>query len=108
MVYVRWYDKDPELKKLVAYIETLDSENQAIIAQDLIQILMQEGIGDVARHIAYLSEERQHTYSRWYDMNLDLSSAMEIMKVLDDEQRFRVVQKITESLYQLMVVEMNG
>ena len=40
--YLRWYDKDPVIKEFMSALERLDQETVSLLAQDFIQIMMED------------------------------------------------------------------
>ena len=102
MKYVRWYDKDPDLSKLMAFIQTLNDEIREEIAADLIQIVMNEVGTNHDDEISILSASKVTEYKRWYDTNLSLHSAIEIIKNLDENIRVEIVSLIMESIVQIL------
>lgn len=102
MNYVRWYDKDPDLSHLMKFMEGLSEEVREEVAQDLIQILLGELQTNKDGEIHNLSENKITEYKRWYDQNLSLHSAVEIIKNLDEAQRTEIISLIMESIVQIL------
>lgn len=102
MNYVRWYDKDPDLSHLMKFMEGLTDEVREEIAQDLIQIILNELKTNQDGEISLLSDNKITEYKRWYDKNLSLHSAIEIIKNLDDEQRKEIISLLMESIVQIL------
>lgn len=102
MKYVRWYDKDPDLSSLMSFLESLNEDVRDEIAQDLIQIILSEIKTNTDGEISHLNENRITEYKRWYDKNLSLHSAIEIIKNLNDEQRQEIISLIMESIVQIL------
>lgn len=102
MNYVRWYDKDPDLSHLMKFIEGLPEEVREEIAQDLIQIILNELKTNKDGEISLLSDNKITEYKRWYDQNLSLHSAVEIIKNLDEEQRKEIISLLMESIVQIL------
>lgn len=102
MNYVRWYDKDPDLSHLMKFMEGLTDEVREEIAQDLIQIILNELKTNQDGEISLLSDNKITEYKRWYDKNLSLHSAIEIIKNLDDEQRKEIIMLLMESIVQIL------
>lgn len=102
MNYVRWYDKDPDLSHLMKFMESLNDEIRDEIAQDLIQIILGELETNQDSELSLLSENNKGGYKRWYDKNLSLHSAIEIIKNLGDEQRDEILSLIMESIVQIL------
>ncbi len=102
MNYVRWYDKDPDLSRLMAFIENLSEDIRDEIAQDLIQIILSEIKTNKDGEISQLSDNKIVEYRRWYDKNISLHSAIEIIKNLDSEQRKEIISLLMESIVQIL------
>lgn len=102
MKYVRWYDKDPDLSRLMAFLESLNEDVREEIAQDLIQIILGELETNKDGEISLLADNKITEYKRWYDKNLSLHSAIEIIKNLGDEQRREIISLIMESIVQIL------
>ena len=100
--YVRWYDKDSDLSHLMAFLENLEEDLRDEIAQDLIQIILGELETNKDGEIFQLGENKITEYKRWYDKNLSLHSAVEIIKNLDDEQRKEIISLLMESIVQIL------
>ena len=101
MKYVRWYDKDPDLSNLMAFLEGLSDEVREEVAQDLIQIIMSELNTNKDGEISILADNKITEYKRWYDKNLSLHSAIEIIKNLGDKERREIISLIMESIVQI-------
>lgn len=102
MNYVRWYDKDPDLSHLMSFLEGLNDEVRDEIAQDMIQILMGEICTNSDGKISDLSAVTITEYKRWYDRNISLHSAVEMIKNLDDEDRKEIISRLMESIVQIL------
>lgn len=102
MNYVRWYDKDSDLSRLMSFIEGLTDEIKDEIAQDLIQIILAEIKTNQDNEIFQLSENNIKEYRRWCDKNAHLHSAVEIIKNLDTEKRKEIISLIMESIVQIL------
>jgi len=101
--YIRWYDNDPDLKHLMAFIENLNEETREHIAQDLIQIILAEIETDKDAELYQLTQNNIGQYRRWYDSNIILHSAIEIIKNLDESKRKEIIHLIMESIIQILV-----
>ncbi len=102
MKYVRWYDKDPDLSSLMSFMESLDEEVRDEVAQDLIQIILSEIEANTDGELSHLNDNKITEYKRWYDKNLSLHSAIEIIKNLNEEQRKQIISLIMESIVQIL------
>ena len=96
MMKKRWYEKNPDLTELINFIQSLDVEKQNIIAQHLLQILINECGIDLDKEISAIST-KNYSYNRWYDKNYDISTALELLKNLSEvKQQFVVKRIVTE------------
>ena len=102
MNYVRWYDKDPDLSHLMKFLESLNEDIREEIAQDLIQIILGEIRTNQDGEISILADSKITEYKRWYDRNLSLHSAVEIIKNLDTEKRKEIISLLMESKVQIL------
>lgn len=107
MTHIRWYDKIPELKNFLEYLQAMPSEYQSLVAQDLMQILLKEGFVETSHSLDYLKVQKHYEYRRWYDENFELSSALEIIKDLPPQEQQSLLFKIVESIYQIMMEYQN-
>ncbi len=105
MKYVRWYDKDPYLAPIMKILEQLPIELQDSVAQDLVQIVMsyQNNLNDVK--INYLNNNLISNYRRWYDINPNLQSSIELLKAANNQTKKEICDSVMEFLFQLMVQE---
>jgi len=104
MRYLRWYDKSKEFSGFMDLMQSLPEDYYAMIAQDMLQILFNEGVIDVNTSMDVLNTKNNYSYNRWYDSNYELSNALEVIKTLNNSQRERVILKISESIYQTMQI----
>ena len=102
MKYTRWYDKDEDLSAFMKLLENLSEEIREEIAQDMIQIILQEIETDQDNEILQLTENKITEYKRWYDKNISLHSAIEIIKNLNTDQRKEIISLIMESIVQIL------
>lgn len=105
MKYVRWYDKNPDLKDVFEFIHELDAPLQITIAKDIIQILVNDFGLNMDEKINMISQNYTFDCKRWYDNNIDLFSAFEIIKSLSFELQTQVVRKIIETILFIYIKE---
>lgn len=98
-MYKRWYDKNPDLKDILNLIEKLDTDLQDKIAIDVMQILINDFNLDLDRKINEISKNYTYKCSRWYDKNINLFSAFEIIKNLPCQIQKEVINRISESIF---------
>lgn len=105
MKYVRWYDNNPNLKQVFDFIQDLDKPFKDAIANDIIQILVNDFGLDMDEKINMISKDYTFNCKRWYDNNIDLFSAFEIIKSLPENMQNEVVKKIVETIMHIYLGE---
>ncbi len=95
---IRWYDKNPNLKDVFEFIETLEKPKQDNIAQDILQILMNDFKLNLDEKINKINQDYNFETQRWYDKNIDLFTSFAIIKDFPQEVQNQIVQKIITSL----------
>lgn len=105
MKHIRWYDEDPYLAPIMQILEQLPQELQDSVAQDLVQIVMehQDQLND--EKISYLSKNLPSSYKRWYDINPNLQSSIELLKTTDTNIKKEICDSVLEFLFQIMIQE---
>lgn len=98
MQHVRWYDKNQDLKDVFEFIEGLDEDIQAQIAQDILQILMSEFGINLDSRINTVTQNCTYNYKRWYDDNRELFTSFEIVKEFPEQLKEEVAKKIVDSI----------
>ena len=106
--FLRWYDQIPELEKVMIFLEQLPIEKQAIIAQDLLQIIMTEVDVDVEESLNYIDKAKNTPQNRWYDAEPNLANSLEVIKSLPFKKQQLILNKLVESVYQLYVEELTS
>lgn len=107
MNYVRWYDKDADLSRLMSFIEGVPDDIKDEIAQDLIQIILSEVKTNQDNELFQLSESNVTQYRRWYDKNVHLHSSVEIIKNFDVQKRKEIISLLMESIVQILAEKTN-
>lgn len=102
MQYVRWYDKDPDLSNLMKFLENLNEDIRTEVSRDLIQIILGELNTNKDGELSVLSDFKITDYKRWYDKDISLHSAIEIIKNLDENHRAEIISLIMESIVQIL------
>ena len=105
MKYVRWYDEDPYLAPIMKILEQLPVELQDSVAQDLVQIVMSYKNDTNDTKIEYLNQNLLPNYRRWYDVNPNLHSSIELLKTTDPQIKREICESVIEFLFQIMVQE---
>ncbi len=105
MEYIRWYDEDIYLAPIMKILEQLPPELQDSVAQDLVQIVMgyKDELNDVK--INYLNNNLLPNYRRWYDVNPNLHSSIELLKTANSQTKKEICDSVMEFLFQLMIQE---
>lgn len=107
MKHLRWYDKNPKLCELFELIQNMDNSAKDNLAQDIIQILINDFELNLDEEINNISKNYTYKCQRWYDYNIDLFSSFEIIKTLPEEMQNKIVSKIVETIW-LLYLEYEG
>lgn len=105
MKYVRWYNEDAYLSPVMKILEKLPTEIQDSVAQDLVQIIMCYHDYQNDTKIEYLNKNILPNYRRWYDVNPNLHSSIELLKTVDEQTKKEICESVLEFLFQIMVQE---
>ena len=97
-MYNRWYDKYPDLKQLLNLLETVNEKHADIIAQDFLQIVTDKYKDKFDVLIKQISDNAPPSYCRWYDKNYDLHTCIELIKILDDNEKKELINNYIMSL----------
>lgn len=109
MQYIRWYDKNPELREVFDFIESLNDPYKGQIAYDILQILMNDFDLDLDDKINEISKNYTFKCKRWYDENENLFTCFEIIKGLSKEVQDKVIRKIIQTaMFMYLEEEKNG
>lgn len=98
MKQIRWYDKNPDLKEVFEFIQSLSKEYQARIAKDILQILMCEFNLDLDEKINKIASDYNYECKRWYDEDINLFSSFEIIKSLSEVMQREVINRIIKTI----------
>jgi len=98
MKYIRWYDKNPDLKDIFDFLEGLDLTAQRKVAKDILLILLNDFDLNLDEKINKVSKNYNYPCKRWYDYNIDLFTSFEIIKTLPKNMQNQLVEKIVSSL----------
>ena len=66
--HCRWYDKDPQLKSILKFLEKAPDEMKSDVAIDLIQIIIQENFTTSEELIHFAKTNYIGKGQRWYDV----------------------------------------
>jgi|GEM_PF-1167405 len=93
---VRWYDQDPQMSAFMVLLESLSREVQCEIAVDIMLNVPKIIGADLDDYVNEMGNFNPKNYSRWYDYNPTLHSAIEAMKQLNTEQRHILISYISD------------
>lgn len=85
-MHSRWYENNTDLNEVIIFIQSLDEDDRVVVAQHLLQILVNECEIDIDEELSKFSKNN-YTYQRWYDECFDLSTAFELLKNLSKEKQ---------------------
>ena len=100
MKYIRWYDKNPDLKDIFDFLEGLEITAQKRVAKDVLLILLNDFNLDLDERINRVHKNYTYSCKRWYDYNIDLFTSFEIIRGLSKSQQKQLSEKIVASLIQ--------
>ena len=100
MNYIRWYDKNPDLKDIFDFLEGLEITAQKKVAKDILLILLNDFDLDLDERINRVSKNYTYQCKRWYDYNIDLFTSFELIRGLSKNQQNQLIEKIVASLIQ--------
>lgn len=103
MKYIRWYDKNQDLKDVFDFLEGLDVKAQKKVAKDILLILLNDFHLDLDERINKVSKNYTYQCKRWYDYNIDLFTSFEIIRGLTKNQQNQLIEKIVSSLIQAIL-----
>lgn len=95
--YIRWYDSDRNLNVFLPFLESLSQEAQAEIASEiLINIPNIMGQEDYDKFVNAISNNKPPGYKRWYDATLNLHTAVEALKEINEHQVEMLIRSISD------------
>ena len=95
---IRWYDKNPDLKEVFEFIQKLDKTRQDSIAQEIIQILMNDFNLNLDKEINTIAKNYTYNCKRWYDNNIDLFTSFDIIRAFPKDLQQQVANKIVATV----------
>ena len=93
---VRWYDKDAQMSAFMVLLESLSRDIQCEIAVDIMLNIPKIIDADLNDYVNDMGNFSPQNYSRWYDYNPTLHSAIEAMQQLSPEQRQILISYISD------------
>ena len=94
----RWYDQDPLLKQILLFLESATPFVRYNITMDLMQIIIQENYIPADELMDFLKNNYSGTNKRWYDQNEVSYCAIEMLKLLQDNERKIVLEELINSI----------
>lgn len=98
MKNIRWYDKNPDLKELFGLIEMCSQESQRLIAHDILQVLITDFGLNLDNTVNKITKNYNYKPKRWYDENIDLFSAFEIIKEFGASEQEMIIERIIQTI----------
>lgn len=97
MNFTRWYDKDENLSYVMQTLEQVDEDIKLSVAYDLIQMVV-ESSSDKDALIEELNADYIPVRRRWYDSYESLHSAVEMLRLVDGDERAELLKEIMHSI----------
>ena len=94
----RWYDSDPRLKSLMHFLELASPSIKKDVTMDIMQIIIQEGFRTSDEIIEFFKDHKAGNYSRWYDKNEVTHSGIELLKILNEEEKQTILPEIVNGI----------
>ena len=94
--FSRWYDKDPVLSMSIKTLANSSDERQISVALNLIKVIIEHNIQDnnyenVEDIVAAVEDGRiQRGYSRWYDIDSTVRTAIQMLEKCSAETKKKV------------------
>ena len=101
--YERWYDKYTDISQLFYFLESLDERKRKIVANEILQIIFCELNLDSDEKVKELTFLKHEHDKRWYDVDVDVQSSIELIKNLSEEERREMLSRIIETLRQFII-----
>ena len=102
--FERWYDKDEDLVLFFSFLENLDDRKKEFLAKEILLIIFTEFSFNYDEKVRSLSNLKYEQNKRWYDKNVNVQSAIELLKTLSISQRKEVMIRIVETIQQLILM----
>lgn len=94
----RWYDSDPQLKMVLNFLEVAPDNIRSDVAMDIIQIILQEDFTSTDELINFSRNNYIGSSERWYDIDDLIHTAVEMIKLLNDDERTIVLSEAAQSI----------
>lgn len=94
----RWYDRDPQLKTILAFLEKAPDEMRTDVAMEMIQFIIEENFTTSEELIQFAKTNYVGRGQRWYDVDDLVHTAVEMIKLLTDDERRIVLSEVAQSI----------
>lgn len=94
----RWYDKDPQLKTIMKFLEKAPEDIKVDVAMDLMQLIIQEDYTDPEGLIEFAKSNYIGNAERWYDADDVVHTAIEMLKLVKEHDRQLIIKEIAETI----------
>lgn len=107
--FSRWYDKDPVLSMSIKTLANSSDERQISVALNLIKVIIEHNIQDnkyenVEDIMAAVEDGRiQRGYSRWYDIDSTVRTAIQMLEKCSAETRKKVALDMAQIVIEKIV-----
>ena len=101
--FERWYDNYSDISQLFSFLEALDERKRKIVANEILQIVFCELGVDVNEKVNELSLLKHDYDKRWYDIDIDVQSSIELIRGLSENERQEVLSRVIETLRQFII-----
>jgi hypothetical protein len=99
--HFRWYDKDKKLDTFMLFLQNLPQHAQIELANDIL-INLPNVIGcDYDEFLNKISKNNLANYKRWYDADLALHSAVEVLKELEEHQVEMLIHVVSDTILKI-------
>lgn len=107
--FSRWYDKDPVLSMSIRTLANSSDERQIAVALNLIKVIIEHNIQDnkyenVEDIISAVEDGRiQRGYSRWYDIDSTVRTAIQMLEKCSSETKKKVALDMAQIVIEKIV-----
>lgn len=96
--YSRWYDKDPRMKSLISFLELSSPQMKVDVCMDILQIIIQDGLKSADEVMNFSCGNNIGKAERWYDRNEYTHSAIELLRMLNDNEKDQIFPEIINGI----------
>ena len=107
--FSRWYDKDPVLSMSMRTLANSSDERQIAVALNLIKVIIEHNIQDnqyenVEDIMAAVEDGRiQRGYSRWYDIDTTVRTAIQMLEKCTPETKKKVALDMAQLVIEKII-----